>query len=95
MLECGHIHAGDVLWVSNGGGVARVQCFWQAAETPAGDERAIVAQCKLCEHVAENVYTDTNVSSFIDAEDVVDAVSYRPLGDGMMRVIKPFVATLV
>ena len=71
-----------------------MRCFWQAAAT-SDDERAIVVQCAACDKVADNVYKDTDITSFIDADDVVDAVSYRPLGDGMMRVIKPFGATLV
>ena len=61
---------------------------------PAGDERgAIVAECKLCEHVDGHTYKDSNVTAFINTEDVLDAVTYRPLGHGMIRVIKPFAAT--
>ena len=85
VLECGHIHADDVLWMSNGV-VAGARCCWQSAGM-LGGESAFVAECTLCAHEPGDKYKESTEALFIQIEYVMDAVAYRPLVDGVIRAI--------
>ena len=86
VLDCGNIRVGDVVY-SIGGIVSRILCFWQS-------NNQIVAQCHECVKVSEFIYRDDTRVAFIMAESIVDAMAYRPLGDGSIRVIMPYAARL-
>ena len=93
VLVCGHIHADDVVFTSDGG-VARVQCFFQSAEKLSGGQAPIIAQCTQCKKIGGLVYRDTAAHTFVDEDAIVDAVRYKRMdGDhqGGFRIIKPFV----
>jgi hypothetical protein len=87
VLDCGNIKVGDVIY-SVGGFVSRILCFWQSINNQ------IVAQCHECLKVSELIYRDDNRVVFIMAESIVDAMAYRPLGNGSIRVIMPHAARL-
>ena len=83
-LECGRIYTGDIVYVI-GGVVARVMHFWKS---PSAEH--IAMQCAIFENVDEYIYRDGNQTSFVSVDSIVDAVTYRPLTDGSIRVMLPF-----
>lgn len=84
VLECGELARSDVVYIK-GGQVARVQCFLEL-------NSCFTMQCIVCNRVSSNTFIDGSNVSFVSCSDVVDAMSYRPLGDGSFRVIWPFKA---
>lgn len=88
VLECGHIHKGDVVYLKSSG-IARVVCFWKPVNV-----QIILAQVSDCVRVpsTEFCYTDSEQISFVDVDAICDAVIHRYRGDRIFRVILPFVA---
>ena len=88
VLECGHLHSDDVIYCVDGV-VARVRCFWQLADD---DDAPLVAQCTLCDKLSAILYRDSETVSFIESDSIVDAMTYKPRDDGVIRVILPYIA---
>ena len=85
VLECGNIHARDVIYV-DGGQLARIAGFWRA------ESGVITAHCTACEHVGGYKYRDSETVIFVKSESIIDAVAYRKLLGGEFRVVLPFLA---
>ena len=85
VLECGNIHARDVIYV-DGGQLARITGFWRA------ESGVITAHCTACEHVGGYKYRDSETVIFVKSQTIIDAVAYRKLLGGEFRVALPFLA---
>ena len=85
VLECGGLHAGDVIYVE-GGDLARITEFWQS------EQDVITAQCTGCERVRGSIYRDIDSVVFVHHDTIIDAVAYRKLDDGTFRALLPFLA---
>ena len=90
VLECGHIQQGDVMYAV-GGLVGRILHFWKHSGTSH-----FVARCALWDRLDDScIYREGNGVDFILADNIVDAMSYRPLGDGTCRVLLPYAARVL
>ena len=85
ILECGNIHARDIIYVV-GGQLARITDVWQSASG------IITAQCTACELVEGYTYRDSESVLFVQSQTIIDAVAYRNKADGEFRVVLPFLA---
>ena len=86
VLDCGLIAKGDIVYVA-GGVVAVAMEFYEHAETSA-----MFLHCEPCKQIGRNTYTFSHVSEWVDAGTIVDAMAYRKLQDGSVRVLFPFAA---
>ena len=84
-LECGNIHARDIVYVK-GGQLVRLTAFW---EYKAG---LLTAQGTRCYKVGEHKYRDSATVVFVESHFIIDAVAYRKRDDGDLRVLLPFLA---
>ena len=84
-LECGNIHARDIVYVK-GGQLVRLTGFW---EYEAG---LLTAQGTRCYKVGEHKYRDSAAVVFVESHLIIDAVAYRTRDDGDLRVLLPFLA---
>ena len=82
VLECGSIHARDIIYVK-GGQLARITDFWRSASG------VITIQCTACELVDGYTYRDGNSVLFAQSQTSIDAIAYRNLADGEFRVALP------
>ena len=85
VLECGNIHARDIIYVK-GGQLARITDLLQSASG------TITAQCTACELVAGHKHRDSESVLFVQRQTIIHAVAYRNLADGEFRVALPFLA---
>ena len=76
VLECGDIHARDIIYVK-GGQLARITGFWQSAPG------IITAHCIACELVEGYKYRDSESVVFVQSQTIID---------GEFRVALPFLA---
>ena len=84
-LECGNIHARDIVYVK-GGQLARVTGFWQY------EAGLLTDQCTESEKVGEHTYRDSAAVVFVASHTIIGAVAYRGKDDGELRVLLPFIA---
>ena len=86
VLQCGHIHAEDIVCLKGNGVVARVVMFWQ--QDLGAD---IILQCTLCQPVeGEHRYRDSQQAHFVSVSELIDACIHRYLRNGAIRVVLPF-----
>ena len=83
MLPCGTVRVGDVV-VLRSGDAARVVCFW-------GHNDDIAAELEFYTKVDDTKWlaVEGGAKQIADADHIVDAVAYAPLGGGVIRVILP------
>ena len=85
-LPCGRIHASDVVWFLDNA-VGKVVCFW-ASDVGTN----VVVQFRLYEREGDSAVlwrTTDSPMAMSAARDIVDAVMWAPLRDGVIRVLRP------
>ena len=86
VLPCGEITKGDVVYIE-GGVVAVAVAFYEHAETSS-----MFLLCETCKRMRKNTYRFSHDSEWVDVGTIVDAMIYRELPDGDVRVLFPFAA---
>lgn len=87
VLPCGTVRHGDVVWTRSMD-VGSVVCFWSA---PAhGAQFSVQLRVYTCSNDNRTQWatTDPHVRA-VDSDDIVDALAWTPLREGLIRVIPP------
>ena len=82
-LPCSEVRPGDLV-LHSGAMVAEIQCFWSS------DDLLMAQVAPLQRAESESVWSHTGQGvSFIDSSDIVCALAWAPLRQGVVRVCLP------